>query len=65
MQPLNQLAEWQDHEQVHGLPATAEPLFAELMGRDDVGAQMVFRLGIPRQAAVRHSPRRPLSWVTL
>ncbi len=62
MQPLNQLAECVDRE----LSEQREPEFTELaqqlMGRNDVHAQMLFRVGYAWDDAFA-SPRRPASEV--
>ncbi|MBS2014046.1 MAG: hypothetical protein JST00_14245 [Deltaproteobacteria bacterium] len=61
MQPLNQLAERQDREEVRGL----EPVFTRRLAGwvgDRRRAQMLFRIGYPWDEAFA-SPRRPLEWV--
>ena len=62
MQPLNQLAERADREEILGLPSVARAAIAELLG-DHSGdrAQMLFRIGVPWEDGLR-SPRRPLDW---
>ena len=62
MQPLNQLAERADREEILGLPSVARAAIAELLG-DHRGdrAQMLFRIGVPWEDGLR-SPRRPLDW---
>lgn len=59
LQPLNQLAERQDREETLSLPSVATQVLSELSGPN---AQMLFRIGVPWDAAPR-SPRRPLEWV--
>jgi nitroreductase len=61
IQPLNQMAERQDREQVQALEPTFTRVLRELTGRD--GSQMLFRIGVPWEDA-GPSPRRPLEWVT-
>lgn len=61
MQPINQLAERRDREERAGLPQVAGAALAELLG-DGARAQMLFRVGIPWEEALK-SPRRPLDWV--
>ncbi|MCB9613074.1 MAG: hypothetical protein H6722_11530 [Sandaracinus sp.] len=61
LQPLNQMAERQDREQVLGLEPTFTQALRALSGGD--GAQMLFRIGVPWEDA-GPSPRRPLEWVT-
>jgi nitroreductase len=62
MQPLNQLAERADREEILGLPSVARAAIAELLGeRTGERAQMLFRIGVPWEDGLR-SPRRPLDW---
>jgi hypothetical protein len=64
VQPLNQMPEQQDRDEVLGrgtvwadrLAALVDPPLAQ-------GVQMAFRIGKPRGSAPFASPRRPLSWV--
>jgi hypothetical protein len=62
MQPLNQLAERQDREEVAGLERRFTDVLASLIGPTR-RAQMIFRIGHPWHEAPQ-SPRRPLEWVT-
>lgn len=61
MQPLNQLVERQDREETSGATAHFGPYLRELLGGPEWRAQMLFRIGRPKHAALR-SPRRPLTW---
>ncbi len=63
MQPLNQMAERQDREEILGL----SPEFGELLRTftgGDGGTQMLFRIGYPWDRALQ-SPRRPAEWVMI
>lgn len=60
MQPLNQLAERQDREEVQRLDPVSMRSLAAWVG--DRRAQMLFRIGYPWDEAFA-SPRRPLEWV--
>jgi hypothetical protein len=62
MQPLNQMAERQDREETRGLAPEFTAVLRDLMGVPDRRAQMLFRIGYPRDTALA-SPRRPLEWV--
>ena len=63
MHPLNQMAERQDREQLLGLEPRFTNLLHGLIGSDQMGAQMLFRVGYPWDDALT-SPRRPIDWVT-
>ncbi len=63
-QPLNQMAELQDREQLKGLAPTFATLLNRLMAATDRRAQMLFRIGYPWDEALK-SPRRPIEWVLL
>lgn len=60
MQPLNQLPERQDREQVLGLPPRLTTELRDLSGSATV--QLCFRIGVPWESA-KQSPRRPVAWV--
>jgi hypothetical protein len=62
LQPLNQMAERQDREQVLGLAPDFTTVLDRLIGTPGRRAQMLFRVGYPWDPAPA-SPRRPLSWV--
>lgn len=62
VQPLNQLPERQDREQVTGAEPRAQRILASLIGDDRTGAQMLFRIGFAFDEALK-SPRRPYEWV--
>lgn len=62
MQPLNQLAERVDREQLLDLEPRFTTSVAEMIGDDARGSQMMFRVGYAWDAPF-HSPRRPVSWV--
>lgn len=62
MQPLNQLPERQDREQLQGLEPVATRTLAELTGQDRSTAQLMFRIGVALDPA-QPSPRRPVAWV--
>jgi hypothetical protein len=64
LQPLNQMAERQDREQVLGLPPQSTTVLNSLIGVPGRRAQMLFRVGYPWDAAPA-SPRRPLPWVLM
>ncbi|MCA9631718.1 MAG: hypothetical protein KC766_28875 [Myxococcales bacterium] len=61
-QPLNQMAERQDREETLGLASDFGDRLAKLSGQSRSGAQMLFRVGVPWDRALK-SPRRPLAWV--
>lgn len=61
MQPLNQLAERQDREEVTGVGSRFTTVLTSFVG-EDRRAQMLFRVGYPWDRAFA-SPRRPLEWV--
>ena len=62
MQPLNQLVERQDREELLEIEPQFTSVLTELMDDDSRRAQMLFRIGFPVDRAFA-SPRRPLSWV--
>lgn len=62
VQPLNQLPERQDREEVLGLEPTASGTLAGLTGRTPSAAQMLFRIGVSLEPATP-SPRRPVAWM--
>ncbi|MCB9606917.1 MAG: hypothetical protein H6716_10020 [Polyangiaceae bacterium] len=62
LQPLNQMAERQDREQSLGLPNDFGNRLAVLNQQSQSTAQMLFRIGVPWDRALK-SPRRPLTWV--
>ncbi|MCC7383837.1 MAG: hypothetical protein IT384_18490 [Deltaproteobacteria bacterium] len=62
MQPLNQLPERQDREQVLALEPRFSRVLAELSGRPESSVQLAFRIGVAWDEA-KKSPRRPLEWV--
>lgn len=68
MQPLNQIPERQDREEVLGLPPRFGAILDTLVNHQppspESGVQMIFRIGYPWDNAMS-SPRRPLAWVTL
>ena len=63
MQPLNQMAERQDREEELGLDPEFTTVLGELLGTDELGAQMLFRIGVSWDQTTA-SPRRPIEWVT-
>ncbi len=62
MHPLNQMAERQDREAELGLASDFTEVLATLVGSQEAGAQMLFRIGYPWEDAFA-SPRRPTDWV--
>jgi nitroreductase len=62
MQPLNQLPERQDREQVKGLKPELTERLAKLAGQAQSTVQMCFRIGYSWDEALA-SPRRPIEWV--
>ncbi len=62
MHPLNQMAERQDREAELGLASDFTEVLSSLTGSQDMGAQMLFRVGYPWEDAYA-SPRRPTDWV--
>lgn len=62
LQPLNQMAERQDREETLGLRSDFGDRLAVLSGRTQSTAQMLFRVGVPWDDALK-SPRRPVAWV--
>lgn len=62
VQPLNQLAERQDREELLGLSPHSRDALRAMIGPGR-RAQMLFRIGYPWDEALA-SPRRPLEWVT-
>ncbi len=61
--PLNQMAERQDREQEKGLTPNFGPKLAALTGKSESTVQMLFRIGVEWDPALK-SPRRPVAWVT-
>jgi hypothetical protein len=64
MQQLNQTAEMQDDEEVHGGASGFGKRLAELTSDTQSRVQMLFRIGVAWDEALK-SPRRPVSWVQL
>ncbi|MGE0327567.1 MAG: hypothetical protein AB7S68_34965, partial [Polyangiaceae bacterium] len=62
LQPLNQMAERQDREESLGLGSDFGDRLAVLTQQARSTAQMLFRIGVPWDDALK-SPRRPVSWV--
>lgn len=62
MHPLNQMTERQDREQERGLRGEFGSRLAGLTGQSESRAQMLFRIGVAWDDALK-SPRRPIAWV--
>ena len=63
LQPLNQLPEMQDRDEVLGRGTVWADRLAALVDLPAQGVQMAFRIGLPKGSEPFASPRRPVSWV--